>query len=148
MRNITSILGALSLALAAVAATAEPLRLQCTGKFSFSDGEGKGFDGAYTWSFYINLDEEAGVLVSAPMFPQPVPMDVSPQRYSARVQGEWCFKPYGPSDDQTFCSVGTRTLQVDRTNLSLIMSYTPQAHGQPLGALAQGRCRESTGTTP
>jgi hypothetical protein len=145
MRNIISFLAALVFGLASGALAAEPVRLQCSGEFYFSDGQGEGFDGAYTWSFYVNLDEEAGVLVSAPMFPQPVPMRTSPQAYSASVQGEWCFKPYGPSDDKNYCAVGTRTLQIDRDNLSLVFSYTPQKGGKPLGALRKGRCQPRVG---
>ena len=141
MRKIISFVGAAVLAFSACLVTAQPVRLQCVGEFHFSDGEGEGFDGAYKWAFYISLDEQAGVLASLPMFPEPVPMKVSPQHFSARVQGEWCFKPYGPSDDKNYCAVGTRTLQVDRANLSLLLSYTPQAHGQPIGALRQGRCQ-------
>ena len=145
MRNIISFLGALALGFTCAAVTAEPVRLQCSGKFYFSDGQGEGFDGAYTWSFYVNLDEEAGALVSAPMFPQPVAMEISPREYTASVQGEWCFKPYGPSDDKNYCAVGTRMLQINRTNLSLVFSYTPQGPGKPLGALRQGRCQPTAG---
>ena len=144
MRKTISLLGFLALMFTAAAVTAEPVRLQCTGEFHFSDGQGEGFDGSYNWSFYINLDEQAGSLVSAPMFPQPVAMDTSREHYTSRVQGEWCFKPYGPSDHKDYCAFGTRTLQIDRSNLSLLLSYTPQAHGKPLGALRRGRCNRIT----
>jgi hypothetical protein len=147
MRKFISLLGFLAFALNTAAATAEPLRFQCGGEFHYSDGEGAGFDGSYKWSFYLNLDEETGALVSAPMFPQPVEMDVSPNHYAARVKGEWCFKPYGPADHKSYCAVGTRTLQLDRANLSLLFSYTPDEHGKPMGALRGGRC-EPIGASP
>jgi hypothetical protein len=141
MRKFISLVAGLALAVQADLVAAEPVFYQCVGKFHFSDGEGEGFDGAYTWSFYVNLDEQAGVLVSAPMFPEPLAMEVTQQHYSARVQGDWCFKPYGPSDDKTYCSNGTRTLQIDRRTGMLTLSYTPRQRGQPLGALRQGRCQ-------
>jgi hypothetical protein len=142
MRKIMSLVGAILFGFGAAIATAEPVRLLCVGEFNFTDGEGQGFDGAYKWSFYVTLDEQAGTLVSAPMFPEPVPMSVTPQKYSARVSGEYCFKPFGPSDEN-HCGVGTRTLEIDRSKLSLVFSYTPNQHRQPLGALRQGTCRPS-----
>ncbi len=141
MSKIVSLLGAALLVFSASVVTAEPVQLVCVGEFNFSDGEGQGFDGAYNWSFYVSLDEAAGVLVSAPMFPEPVPMVVSPQKYSARVLGEYCFKPFGPQDHKNYCAVGARTLEIDRGNLSLLFSYTPNEHRKPLGALKQGKCQ-------
>ena len=141
MSRIVSLLGAALLVISASVVTAEPVQLVCVGEFNFSDGEGQGFDGAYNWSFYVSLDEAAGVLVSAPMFPEPVPMMVSPQKYSARVLGEYCFKPFGPQDHKNYCAVGARTLEINRANLSLLFSYTPNEHKKPLGALKQGQCR-------
>ena len=136
--------GALVLLLNVGAVKAEPQRFLCMGEFYFSDGEGEGFDGSYKWSFYLHLDEEAGVLVSAPMFPKPVAMDSTPQQYRAIVKGEWCFKPFGPSDDKSYCAAGTRMLELNRASFALLFSYTPDAHGKPLGALKQGRCQADT----
>ena len=141
MRQFISLVGALALLSQTGLSMAEPVRYQCSGKFQYADGEGEGFDGSYTWSIYVNLDEASGMLVSAPMFPKPVPMEVTPQLFSAQVQGDWCFKPYGPSDHQNFCGTGTRTLKIDRRSGALTLSYTPQNTGGALGALQQGRCQ-------
>ena len=144
MSKFLSLLGLVALLVLSPASWAEPIRFQCVGEFNFSDGEGEGFDGAYRWSFFVDLYEAKGVLVSSPMFPDPVSVSITPTDYRAVEQGEWCFKPYGPHDHKDYCAVGSRTLQIDRSNLKLLFSYTPQEHGKPLGALRQGRCRDVT----